>query len=74
MIKGSGATVLSAGSTGGIYLPNQKFVIDGNAELTLTGLTNKVLTSSLLLGGSSKLSVAADALAISMMTSSSRLE
>jgi len=74
MIKGNGSTLLTAGSTGGIYLPNQKLVIEGNAELTLTGATSKVLIHSISLGGSAKLSVAADALAISMMTSSSRLE
>ena len=57
-----------------VTLEKPELIIDGNAELTLTGSTNKVLTRSLLLGGSSKLSVAADALAISMMSSSSRLE
>ena len=58
-IQGSVATFLQTQTSGSIYLPNHALNIGGNAELALTGPTDRLVVGSLAVAGSSRLTSSA---------------
>jgi hypothetical protein len=73
-MRGNGTVLLSAETTGRIYLPNQKLIVEGNADLILKGPTDRIIARAIQTGGIAQVSVSADALAISMQTYATRLQ